>query len=167
MDDIIQLDKGVAALRYGSNGGQWDNRALIRVAAFITGVDLDSSSITEDQILDVVRPVEAFWDPERNVADIEVITGKRILGMTLGQWLVSYGNGFYRVLSNNDYLAQAGPTQPAPSFRQELQVLINKHGWDAKLHAPDFAVARHIHEVLNNLRGFGEETRRYQQGSHE
>lgn len=151
MDDIVQLDKGLSAMRYGSNGGHWDNRALIRIAAFITGVDIESNSITEDQILDVVRPVEAFWKPEQNVADIEVITGKRILGMTLGQWLVKYPTGLYRVLSNNDYLSQAGPSQPAPTFRQELQHLLNKHSIDAKVDTTDFLLAKHLDNYLELL----------------
>ena len=151
MDGIVQLDKGVAAMRYGSNGGRWDNRALIRIAAFVTGVDIDNASMTEDQILDVVRPVEAFWDLKNNVADIEVITGKRILGMTLGNWLVKYPTGFYRVLAHNDYLSQVGPAQPALTFRQELQNLLNKHSIDSKLGVPDFIIATEVDNHLTDL----------------
>ena len=165
MDDIVQLDKGVSAMKYGSNGGQWDNRALIRIAAFVTGVDIESNTITEDQILDVVRPVEAFWNPDNNVADIEVITGKRILGMTLGQWLVKYPTGLFRVLSENDYLSQVGPSQPAPTFRQELQHLLNKHSIDAQVEVPDFILARHIDNDMKSLILLRDSVRRFKEGT--
>jgi len=151
MSDIAQLENGVTAVQYGTPEGRWDNRALIRVAAFITGIDLDKGGITEDQILDVVRPVEAFWDLGNNVADIEVITGKRILGMTLGQWLVKYPTGFYRVLSTNGYLSQVGPAKQAPSFRQELQQLLNKHSIDAEVEMHDFVLAKHVDRYLKSL----------------
>lgn len=151
MDDIVQLDKGISAMRYGSNDGRWDNRALIRIAAFITGVDIENNTITEDQLLDVVRPVDAFWDLKNNVADIEVITGKRILGMTLGQWLVKYPTGFFRVLSHNDYMSQVGPAQPAQTFRQELQHLLNKHSIDAKVGVADFILTSEVENHLTDL----------------
>lgn len=162
MDDIVQLDGGLKALRYGSNGGQWDNRALIRVAAFLTGVDIDSATITEDQILDVVRPVEAFWKPEQNLADIEVITGKRILGMTLGQWLVKYPTGLYRVVSHNDYMSQVGPAQPAPTLRQDLQHVLNKHSVDARLGVADFILASEVDNHLTNLAHMLSAKRKYE-----
>jgi len=164
MSDIAQLENGVAAVQYGTPEGQWDSKALIRVAAFITGVDLDKGSITEDQILDVVRPVGDFWDPQRDIADIEVITGKRILGMTLGQWLVKYPTGFYRVLSTNDYLSQVGPPRKAPSFRQELTHLLNKHSKDAQVEVPDFILARHIDNDLNNMVLLKDSISRYERG---
>lgn len=161
MDDIVQLDGGVTAVRYGTPEGFWEPKALIKVAAFITGIDSNSNHITEDQLLDVVRPVESFWTPETNVADIEVITGKRILGMTLGQWLVKYPTGFYRVLSNNDYMSQVGPAQPAPSFRRELQDLLNKHSWDAKVGVPDFILAKYLTSHMSAMRGMYEDLLAY------
>lgn len=161
MSDIAQLENGVTAVQYGSPEGLWDSRALIRVAAFITGLDLDKGSITEDQILDVVRPVEAFWDVQNNVADIEVITGKRVLGMTLGQWLVKYPTGFYRVLSTNDYLSQVGPPRKAPSFRKELEHLLNKHSKDSLTNTPDYILATHLDEYLRGLAGMIEATAKW------
>lgn len=151
MSEVAQLENGVTAIQYGTREGQWEPRALIRIAAFVTGVDIDAKTMTEDQILDVVRPVEQFWDLNNNVADIEVITGKRILGMTLGQWLVKYPTGFYRVLSTNDYLSQVGPAQPVLTFRQELQRLVNKHSIDSKLGVPDFIIAGEVDNHLTNL----------------
>jgi hypothetical protein len=151
MDFIENLEGGLTAVRYGTPDGRWEQHALVKIAAFITGVDINKDSMTEDQLLDVVRPVKSFWDPARGSADIEVITGKRILGMTLGQWLVRYPDGFYRVLSNNDYLSQVGPGIPAKSFRQELQELLNKHSIDARTNTPDFVLANFVIGVLNNL----------------
>ena len=164
MSDIAQLENGVTAVQYGTPEGQWETKALIKIAAFITGVDMDANTITEDQILDVVRPVEAFWNPDRNLADIEIITGKRILGMTLGQWLVKYPTGFYRVLSTNDYLSQVGPPRKAPTFRQELTHLLNKHGKDAQVEVPDFILARHIDNDLTSMILLRDSIRRYENG---
>lgn len=151
MSDIAQLENGVTAVQYGTPEGHWETKALIKIAAFITGVELNSNTITQDQILDVVRPVEDFWKPDHDVADIEVITGKRVLGMTLGQWLVKYPTGFYRVLSTNDYLSQVGPPKKALSFRQELQHLLNKHSLDARIGVADFILASEVENHLTNL----------------
>lgn len=151
MDDIVQLEDGVTAIQYGTPEGQWEPKALIKVAAFVTGIDLTKDAITEDQLLDVVAPSARFWNPSNNMADIDVFTGERTLGMTLGQWLVKYADGSFRVLSTNDYLSQVGPSKPALSFRQELQQLLNKHSIDAEVEMHDFVLAKHIDRYLKSL----------------
>lgn len=151
MGDIVSLENGATAIQYGTPEGQWEPKALIKVAAFVTGIDLNKDSITEDQLLDVVAPSARFWNPANNMADIDVHTSERTLGLTLGQWLVKYDDDTFRVLSTNDYLSQVGPQKKAPTFRQDLQHLLNKHGMDSKVGVPDFILAKHLDNHLRNL----------------
>lgn len=151
MDDFVRLENGVTAVQYGTPEGLWEKRALIKVAAFVTGLNLSKDSITDDQLLDVVTPVEQFWKPEQNVADIQVAIGGHTLGMTLGQWLIKYPTGHFRVLSTNDYLSQVGPPKKALSFRKELENLLNKHGLDAATRTPDDILAETVERFIDLL----------------
>ena len=41
---------------------------------------------------------------------------------------------------------------PEPTFEQELEELLNKHGWDTKCDTPDFILAKYIINTLNNYK---------------
>lgn len=135
------------ALRYGDKNGNWDPTAPVRIANFVLGYDVDTrSSILNERMLDVVRPVEDFWDPQQNVAELEIVdksAGSR-LGMGLGQWLVREPNGRLRVVSHNALLGKHLPAEPEKPFIQDLEDLVKKHGMDVAIKTPAFVIATYL-----------------------
>ena len=153
MGSVVTFNNGTSGVRYGDAEGNWDPDAPTRLANFITGKDVDDyQGHVNDSMIDVVRPINEFWRPHENVADLEIVTGKRVLGISLGQWLVKYpGPAFYRVLSHDGYIAQQHPDQLAKPFKTELENLLNKHSWNSKTNMPDFILAGFMQANLRAL----------------
>lgn len=83
------------ATRYGNEDGSWDKECITRVAGFILGLNPDvSTTVGNERILDVVRPVLKDFDPVNGKATIEVAdwTSEHIFSMELGDWILKSPN---------------------------------------------------------------------------
>lgn len=84
----------VEAVRYGTVDSKWHPDAAMKVARFIIGVNDDHVTVSNERMLDVVRPVLNRWDPAKGIADIEVVDLAVGLSYTvrLGSWVVKLGD---------------------------------------------------------------------------
>jgi len=143
----VQKIGRATAVRYGDKNGNWDPSAPVRIANFVLGLDVETrSTALNERMLDVVHPVEEFWDPQQNVAELEIIdrtAGGRI-GMGLGQWLVRQPDGRLRVVSHNTLLGKHLPAEPEKPFIQDLEDLVKKHGMDVAIETPAFVIATYL-----------------------
>lgn len=141
----------VEAIRYGDEHGNYDEGATARVAQFILGHDIDKSVTSlNERLMSVVSPVDDFWDPSTNVADIVVTDHKSGIRMalSLGQWLARYPSGMLRPLPHNEMIAKHFPPPPAESFVSELQKLLTKHGKPVAANTSDKVLADFLSDSL-------------------
>ena len=146
-EQVVQTFGSVQAVRYGDSDGNFDVGAPARVAQFVLGHDVDSRVTTlNERMLDVVQPIEEFWEPDAGTADLEVTIvgiGHKITVM-LGQWVVRYPSGRIRAISHNQLVTSHFPTPRAKSFIQELEELINRHSIDNESDTPDYILATYM-----------------------
>lgn len=141
----------VEAIRYGDENGNYDEGATARIAQFVLGHDIDKSVTSlNERLMSVVNPIDDFWDPSANVADIVVTDHKSGIRMalSLGQWLARYPSGMLRPIPHNEMIAKHFPPPPAQSFEHELMNLLNKHGKDAAANTSDAVLANYLAGVL-------------------
>lgn len=69
----ISDGKRFTAVQYAREDGGWDSSCITTVAAFLLGLDPDrSSTVRNDRMLDVVKPVLTAFNPAQGRADLEV-----------------------------------------------------------------------------------------------
>lgn len=86
------------AVRYGRPDGSWDDEAVTRITRFVLGVDVDTRmSVSNEAMLDVVKPNLKRWNLSAGIADIEVIDTKTGMAYTmhLGDWIVKMADGSF------------------------------------------------------------------------
>ena len=141
----------VEAVRYGDENGNYDEGATARIAQFVLGHDIDKS-VTQlnERLMSVVTPLDEFWDPKSNVADIVVTDHKSGIRMalSLGQWLTRYPSGLLRPTPHNEMIAKHFPPPPAESFEAELEKLLSKHGKGVSAKTSDKLLADYISATL-------------------
>lgn len=141
----------VEAIRYGDDNGNYDEGATARIAQFVLGHDIDRSvNQLNERLMSVVNPLDEFWDPEHNVADILVTdhkTGIR-MALSLGMWLTRYPSGMLRPTQHNEMIAKHFPPPPAESFEEELCKLLIKHGKGVRSETPDKVLADYLVDTL-------------------
>lgn len=83
--------KIVEAVQYGGADGVWTPEETTKIAAFVLGVDPDSMTVVSNEhVLDVVKPVLTDWNAEGGRAPLEVsyIQGGLSYRLELGDWIV-------------------------------------------------------------------------------
>lgn len=78
-------------IRYGNPDGSWDKECISKIAAFVLGFDPDiKTTVGNERILDIVRPVISEFDPINFKAPIEIVDPKHggILRVELGDWIL-------------------------------------------------------------------------------
>lgn len=149
----IYLFGDTVAIRYGDDEGNWDPSAPARIANFILGHDVETRTTTlNESMLDVVIPVKHYWNPESNVADLELNVGGRVLGISLGQWLTRDRMKRLRVVSHNHMIAQHFPPPEPKTFREDLTELLDKHNFDKVHQTPSTLLADYM---ANHLQVMG------------
>lgn len=145
---VLRIGKNITAIRYGDKDGNWEQAAPGRIANFVLGHDVETAStVLNERMLDVVTPVEEFWDPGHNVAELEIIdkvAGAR-LGIGLGMWLTRRrSDNRLRVVSHNYMLAKHIPAPAQRPFVLELEDLIKAHKMDVSVSTPSFVLATYL-----------------------
>lgn len=144
----------IQAVRYGDEDGNWEDDAPDRIAKFVLGHDINSRVTTLNEgLMRVIEPVEEFWDPKQNLADIIVTDTKSSIrhGLALGQWLARYPSGTFRPLPHNTMVASFFPPPPSETFEVELRKLITKHGRHKGSGAPEQVVTDYVLSALTSL----------------
>lgn len=80
----------VDAYQYGE-GKPWTQDSISKVVAFMTGIDVDNhTGVSNERILDVVRPILHEWDKTINRTPIEVANWPShvFYRVDLGDWIV-------------------------------------------------------------------------------
>jgi hypothetical protein len=82
----------VEAVRYGDENGRWHADAVAEIAQFVLGgLDVEAGvTLENERIMDVVKPVEQRWNPDKNEADLDMVdpfTGN-LIPLKLGQWII-------------------------------------------------------------------------------
>lgn len=81
------------AVQYSEPDESWSPGCIGQVAAFLLGVDPDkATTVANDQMLDVVRPLFTEFDPTNGIATIEVMdreAGNLMKKVQLGIWILS------------------------------------------------------------------------------
>lgn len=138
----------LTALRYGNTNGEWDEGAVARVAQFVLGVPVSHSvDRLNEQLMRVVQPVEEFWDPKNNVADILITDPKGVgkqIGLGLGQWIVRYPSGSIRPMPHNQVVASYLPPAPKETFENELKALLVRHERTKGTNTPDHILMEYM-----------------------
>jgi hypothetical protein len=151
---VLVINRDMSAVRYGDKNGNWEQTAPVRIANFILGHDVDSrSTVLNERMLDVVTPVEEFWQPNQNVAELEItdkVAGGR-LGIGLGQWLVRRRDGRLRVISHNVMVGKHLPPEAQKPFVLDLEDLIKRHKKDVLMNAPAYVLARFLNSSWENF----------------
>ena len=97
------------AFQYGE-GKPWNQIATTRVAAFVTGIDIDNqTSIKTERVLDVVEPILADWDMGKNQAPILIAQGGGRIRLDLGDWVVREPGGKLLFVKQNAFDDQYEP----------------------------------------------------------
>ena len=96
--------------RYGNEAGAWrvwDKESITKVVAFLIGFDPENTTITNERILDIVRPVVKGFDPFNGVADIEVVdpTNGSIHVLKLGDWILKSPNASFIFCDTEEFEA--------------------------------------------------------------
>lgn len=144
----------IQAVRYGDEDGNWEDDAPDRIAKFVLGHDINSRVTTLNEgLMRVIEPVEEFWDPKQNLADIVVTDTKSSIrhGLALGQWLARYPSGTFRPLPHNVMVASFFPPPPSETFEVELRKLIVKHKRHEGSGSPDHVVTDYVLASLGAL----------------
>lgn len=139
------------AVRYSDAYGNWEPEAVARIANFVIGADVETRATgLNEQLMDVVRPVELFWKPEQGIADLEVIDPKTgiTLSIGVGSWLIRHRDGKLHVSSNNSALSMVGPKKPQASFEDRLKEVLATRKKSAQVTASDAVVARYLIRTL-------------------
>lgn len=80
------------AIQYGDYDRRWSKEDITDIAAFVLGVNPDNkSTVANDRLLDVVKPVYNRFDPLSGVADIDITdpaTGNHTYTLELGDWII-------------------------------------------------------------------------------
>jgi hypothetical protein len=151
---VHKVGRDAMAIRYGDKNGNWELTAPVRLANFVLGHDVETrSTVLNERMLDVVHPVEEFWNPQQNVAELEIIdkaTG-RAVGIGLGQWLVRRNDGRLRVVSHNMMVGKHLPAEPQKPFVQDLEDLLKRHKKDVATHTPAFVLAQFLNRSWENF----------------
>ena len=135
------------AVRYSDAHGNWESEAVARIANFVIGADVETRATgLNEQLMDVVRPVELFWKPDQGIADLEVIDPKTgiTLSIGVGSWLVRHRDGKLHVASNNSALSMVGPKKPQASFEDRLKEVLATRKKSPEVTASDAVVARYL-----------------------
>jgi len=83
----------IEAVRYGTWDARWYDEATTDVAKFVLGLDVNTrTSILNERMLDVVRPLPKEWNPKRGRADISIFDrGNGISHLaSLGDWILRF-----------------------------------------------------------------------------
>lgn len=103
----------VTAFQYGE-GKPWDEQTLSRLAAFVTGVDVDRhTSMDAERVLDVIKPVLTDWDATRGRTPIEVadVSSHSTSTIDLGDWVVKPNRGPLVFVSKKEFPEQYEPVR--------------------------------------------------------
>lgn len=144
----------IEAVRYGDEDGNWEEGAGERIAKFVLGHDINSRVTTLNEGLTrIIEPVEEFWDPKQNLADILVTDTKSSVrhALSLGQWLARYPSGTFRPIPHNTMIASYFPPPPSETFEVELRKLISKHKRHEGSGSPEQVVTDYVLASLNSL----------------
>jgi hypothetical protein len=79
------------AIKYGNLDGSWSPECATRVATFLLGMDPDKmTTVANERMLDVVKPILSQFDPINGVAPITVFdtVAKRHFTIQLGDWIL-------------------------------------------------------------------------------
>lgn len=143
------------SVRYGDSKGRWDPDAPRRVAAFILGFDPETrATALNERIWDIIQPIDEFWFPEREIADLEIldkISGRK-WALRLGDYVGRLENGMLRIFTHNDIVQEAfpgGKVVQRPAFDAALTHLLKDYKKDeASKTSPDL-IAQHLIASLN------------------
>jgi hypothetical protein len=81
------------AYQYGE-GKEWTPEATTRVAAFVTGIDINKTTTIEtERVMDVVTPILTEWDHRTGKTPINVSHKSGIIRLDLGDWVVRNPDG--------------------------------------------------------------------------
>lgn len=77
------------AVQYGNSDWSWDPDGITKVAALVLGMNPDVvTTVANERMLDVVRPVLSEFDPAHGKATIEVLDGSNVFPVALGDWVL-------------------------------------------------------------------------------
>lgn len=143
------------SVRYGDSKGRWDPDAPRRVAAFVLGFDPETrATALNERIWDVIQPIDEFWYPEREIADLEItdkISGRK-WALRLGDHVGRTESGMLRIFSHNDIVSEAfpgGKVVPQPPVEAALAKLIKDYHLEEKSKTQPDLVAQHLLLSLN------------------
>lgn len=120
----------VRAMQYGAPSKMWEMAWITEVRNFVTGIDVDTrTTITNEQVLDVVNPVLTGWNVDIGIADLNIAEPKtgRVFTIRLLDWIVDNGYGEFAHLEQNrffDFYEQVVPDN-LPKEQQEFENLAN------------------------------------------
>lgn len=119
----------VEGFQYGE-GQPWDQMATIRVAAFVTGIDINAqTTIRTERLQDVVRPILNDWDMSKGQAPIEVAQGSGKTRLDLGDWIVREPNGTLLFVKEKAFYEQYEPLHKVDGqFRSLVEIETDKLG---------------------------------------
>lgn len=126
----------IEVVKYGEADGSWSKESTTRVAAFLLGFDPDNgTSIQNERMLDVVRPIYDSFDPINRVADIEVYIPSMSITycMKLGVWLGKDRDSFFFMTEQalySEYVEVA--EEVAPSEFDALSEFLYKKCFDGR-----------------------------------
>lgn len=99
----------VDAYQYGESK-EWSPEANTRVAAFITGIDINKTTTIEtERIQDVVRPIITDWDMSQGKQPIEVAHKDGNVRLDRGDWIVRNPQGKLEFVKQNAFDDQYEP----------------------------------------------------------
>ena len=144
----------IEAIRYGDADGSFDEGCVARVAQFVLGQEVNNQiTVLNERLMNVVTPIDEFWDPKSNVADILVTdsrTGIRT-SLSLGYWLARYPSGHLRPIPHNEIVAAYFPPPPAVPFETELEELLVKHGKEHSSGTPASVLQKYLSGCLDTF----------------
>lgn len=79
------------AFQYVEEGKPWRNEIVTEVAQFVIGVDVDNhTTVANERLLDVVRPILVDWSPLEGKAPINVAVSENVVRVEVGDWIVRF-----------------------------------------------------------------------------
>lgn len=142
-------------VRYGKEDRSWDEDCVPIVAKFVLGLDVTTRvTLSNERILDVVRPVQDRWDPKNWIADIEVADWSQgtTHTMALGDWLLKDDQGILTRVKSLDFALNFEPVPRAVleyTSYDELALLVYKIlPWEGEVY--EKAAKRIASEIIND-----------------
>ena len=144
----------VQAIRYSNPTRPWKSEDVAELAKFVLGHDMNTRiTVSNEHILDVVRPVESRWAPHDHLADVTVADWVRstTLNLSIGWWLIKDEQGALFATNNttfeSDYEPFFTPPPPKTDFDILADLIYNNFPWEGETYQ---AVAERVASQIIN-----------------